>query len=54
MQKKDQLALEAIIQGPCLKAKGGWRGSVEESSTTWKMGICLELIWMKDLCKGNK
>lgn len=59
MQKKGWLDLEAIIQGPFLEAKRGWRGSIvessstEESSSTCKMGIKLDLIQMKDLCKGN-
>ena len=52
MLKKDQLG--EIIQGPCLEAKGGWKGSVEESSNACKKGIRPDLIRMKDPCKRNE
>lgn len=47
MLKKDQLG--EIIQGPCLEAKGGWKGSVEESSNACKKGIETRL----DLDEGS-
>ena len=47
MLKKDQLG--EIIQGPCLEAKGGWKGSVKESSNACKKGIETRL----DLDEGS-
>nr|POE73409.1 hypothetical protein CFP56_08714 [Quercus suber] len=52
MLKKDRLG--EMIHGPCLEAKGGWKGSVEESSNACKKGIRLDLIRMKDPRKGNE
>nr|POE75264.1 hypothetical protein CFP56_14299 [Quercus suber] len=39
---------------PRLKAKKGWRRSIEESSNACKKGIRLDLIPTKDPRKGNE
>ena len=52
MLKKRQLG-ETIL-GLHHGVKGGWRGSVEESSNACKKGIRLDLISTKDPCKGNE